>query len=417
MTKRVALVAVLALLMTFTLPGLSPMSGRTRAQVPMFFGATRFPAIGTDKDGFLYLMMSVATAPAEEHRPHSQIFFSMSHDRGVTWDNLPQTRNLSKSPGEAFGPSVAITQQGTKRVYVTYHDNSTGTTQIYLIRSKKKAKFRRPQNITPHNGGAFSPRVALDTNETVCVVWGDLQTVKKVSFERSLDQGATFQAPVDVSRSSGEAFEPEIAVGPDNAINVVWEDTGPGTSTIMFARSTDGGVSFSQPKKVSRGDGAAREAHVAIDGQGRISVVWLDQSPGNSQAFYARSIDNGQTFSQPIDLTNDSEASIEKPYVAVFEDKVFVAYQDEADGNKQVFLVNSENAGESFSSAAQVSHANNNCGRAPSASMVFDPQGTLHIVWIDASRVTPCTDEGLLFYSRTTNGRNFSPEFMILAAI
>jgi len=185
----------------------------------------------------------------------------------------------------------------------------------------------------------------------------------------------------------------------------------------MFSRSTDGGVSFSDPLKVSKGNGAATEAHIAVDGAGRINVVWLDQSPGNQQAFYAHSSDNGRSFSEPINLTNDANAHIEKPYVAVFEDKVYVAYQDESEGNKQVFLVNSVNAGESFSHAVQVSHANNACGRAHSASMVVDRQGTLHIVWIDASRVSGCTDEGLLFYSRTTNGRNFSPEFMILAAI
>lgn len=210
------LVAAAAMLAT---AGSSPLSSRARAQG--FFGAQRFPAIDVDSADNLYLMMSVATAPASEHRPHSQIFFTMSRNGGADWDNLPQTRNLSKSPGEAFGPSLAVNKNGTARVYVAYHDNSTGTTQAYLIRTKKKQKFRKPANITPHGGGAFAPRVALDSNEAVNIVWGDTNdNLGKVIFVRSTDQGATFTEPLDVSRSSGVAFDPEIAVDSSDAINV-----------------------------------------------------------------------------------------------------------------------------------------------------------------------------------------------------
>ena len=47
--------------------------------------------------------------------------------------------------------------------------------------------------------------------------------------------------------------------------------------------------------------------------------------------------------------------------------------------------------------------------------MVVDSRGVLHIVWIDASIVG--NDEGLLFYSNSRNGHQFSEERMILAVI
>src|SRR5262249_58228275 len=106
MKRRVFVVVCIAALMLFAAVGMAPPPAR--AQFPMFFGATRFPAIGVDSSDNIFLAMSVATAPASEHRPHSQIFFTQSRDGGKTFDNLPQTRNLSNSPGEAFGPSFAI---------------------------------------------------------------------------------------------------------------------------------------------------------------------------------------------------------------------------------------------------------------------------------------------------------------------
>jgi len=83
----------------------------------------------------------------------------------------------------------------------------------------------------------------------------------------------------------------------------------------------------------------------------------------------------------------------------------------------QVYLARSDNGGDTFSNPKQVSNANNNCGRAHSAAMVVDSEGVLHIVWIDASRIQGCPDEGILFYSRSKNGNQFSTEQMILSFI
>jgi hypothetical protein len=406
----------------FAITGSFPVLRHARAQ-GQFFGAQRFPAIDVDAGDNLYLMMSTATAPASAHTPHSQIFFTMSRDGGSSWDNLPETRNLSNSPGEAFGPSLAVNRNGKTRVYVTYHDNSTGTTQAYLIRSKKRTKFKAPEDITPHNAGAFSPRVALDSNEAVNIVWGDTKDSRgRVVFVRSTDQGDTFTVPLDVSRSTGIAFDPEIAVDASGAINVAWQDGAPGPKNVIkFSRSTDGGQSFSEPKQVSTGDGNATEAAVATDGQGRISVAWVDESLGHAEAFYARSTDNGETFSDPIDVSNFKDGDIHKPTLTTFRNVVYLAFQngdlfgEESIKNEQVYLARSDDAGIGFAASEQVSHAQNSVGRAHSPAMVVDSQGVLHIAWIDASVIG--NDEGLLFYSNTSDGKRFSKQFMILAVI
>jgi hypothetical protein len=421
MKKRSALVFVSLALFALMAGSLSPWPRTAHAQFATHFGATRFPAIDIDKSNNLYLMMSVATA---SDRPHSQIFFTMSRDSGNSWDNFPETRNLSKSKGEAFGPSVAVNKNGTTRVYVVYHDDSNGINQAYLIRSKKKTKFKaKPANITPHDGGAFSPRMALDSTEALNVVWGDgREPGLKVVFLRSTDQGATFTDPLVISGASTTAFEPEIAVDSGDGINVVWQDQDSATSAIMFARSTDGGATFSGPKRVSTGTGRAVEAQIASDSKGRLNVVWVDESSGSAQAYYSRSTDDGESFSAPINVSNAPGANIHKPVVAVFDDTVYVAFQNgdlfgEDGGDRQVFLATSEDAGLTFDLARQVSSADRQCGRAHSPAMVVDGRGMLHIVWIDASVVHPCADEGILFYSNTTNGRRFSAQREILAVI
>ena len=421
MNKRILFVLLFCALV-LGLAGPTKMVERANAQ-GVFFGAQRFPAIDVDGNDNIYLMMSVATAPASEHRPHSQIFFTMSKDFGTTWDNLPKTRNLSKSPGEAFGPSLAVTKNGKARVYVSYHDNSSGANQAFLISTKKKTKFRAPIAITTHRGGAFAPRVALNSSEILNIVWGDTEggVPARILFARSTDLGLSFSEPLDVSKSPGIAFDPEIAVDTKDAINVAWQDTASGQSTIMFSRSTDGGASFSAPKRISTGSGNATEAAIATDSSDRISITWVDQSTGTPEAFYARSTDGGSTFSQPINVSNFTDGDIHKPTVIAFQDTVYIAFQngdlfgEETIKARQVFLVKSTNAGVSFEAREQVSNAVNSKGRAHSPAMIVDSRGTLHIVWIDASFVG--NDEGLLVYSSSPDGRRFSQQKMILAVI
>jgi hypothetical protein len=416
MNRKAVFVISITILFLLASAGLGPRP--TRAQTPMFFGSTRFPALQVDGNDSLYLAMSVATAPASEHRPHSQIFFTQSKDGGNTWDNLPQTRNLTNSPGEAFGPSMAVSKQGPLRVYISYQDDSTGSYEAYLLRTKKKTKFRKPQILTPGDGGGFSPRVALDSNGNLNLVYGDTTGgVRRARFMRSTDQGETFSAPVNLAGDSTGGFEPELAMTAGDVINVAWEDTVSGTSAIYFARSTDNGQTFSTPQQVSRGDGSATEAHIAADEAGRLSVVWVQVVGDDKHAFYSRSTDSGKTFSEPLQLTSRAGTQISKPLALAYQNVVYVAYQDESPNHMQVYLAKSEDGGATFGDTVQISNADNRCGRGHSASMAVDSKGTLHIVWIDASHVQGCNDEGLLFYSRSTNGHRFSTEQLILAAI
>src|SRR5262249_51580855 len=268
------------------------------------------------------------------------IFFTRSLDGGTSWDNFPATRNLSNSNGEAFGPSVAVTKVGKPKVYVVYHDNEPGVTQAFLIASKKGIKFKKPRNITPHNGGAFTPRIALDSGQNLNVVWGDNLMGKRIVFTRSTDAGGTFTDLVDVSRSSGDAFEPEIAVGEDDAINVSWEDNASASYAIMYSRSSNGGPTFSTPIQVSKSTGNGRESYIAASG-GLVYITWVEEINGSLQVMFARSTDNGRTFSTPLNLTNNNGAEMHKTVVAAQGNTVYVAYNNDESRSRQAFVMKS----------------------------------------------------------------------------
>jgi hypothetical protein len=380
-------------------------------------GAQRVPNIAVDKNNFLYLTMAVATLPPSAGTPGSQIFFTESTNSGKTWNNLPLTRNLSNTSIDGIGalnPRLALTKSGTVRAYLGYDDDTTGFRQAYFIRSKKNAKFQKPELLSEPGEGGFSPQVAVSSMGAVDVVWqasgsGGEQT----AFETSTDLGVTFAPRVIVSGSSSTAETPSITIDQNDVIHVAWQDSSSGNSAILYSNSSDGGSTFSGPVQISTGLGPATQPQIAIDRIGGVNVIWVDQSTGISQVAISRSTDAGVTFSAPIDVTNTRNADINELAITSFEATTYVAYED--DNRSQVYLTQSQSNLLNFQPPVQVSKANPGNGEARSPSIVVDGSGRLHMVWIDTSIIGD--QEGLLIYSNTKDGHNFSPPVEILAVL
>jgi hypothetical protein len=112
--------------------------------------------------------------------------------------------------------------------------------------------------------GIFQDKPMLEVDRTggdhdgnVYVCWSRFPGfgANKIFFSRSIDEGDTFSSPVAISGSPGQGFVQgcDIAVEADGDVYVTWRtDAGPSavaTAGIAFARSTDGGASFSDPEQ------------------------------------------------------------------------------------------------------------------------------------------------------------------------
>jgi hypothetical protein len=129
---------------------------------------------------------------------------------------------------------------------------------------------------------------------------------------------------VRVSDAGHKAQGPEIALGPDGAVYIVWidEDAAPkavdpqhghshmAATNLMFARSTDGGRSFSEPVQVNSKPGevwgfTVSKPRITVGANGTLHVFYPgnDVNPGNGKpeavALYTRSTDQGRSFSAP----------------------------------------------------------------------------------------------------------------------
>jgi hypothetical protein len=143
----------------------------------------------------------------------------------------------------------------------------------------------------------------------------------KAYFTRSTDQGQTFATPVSLPASPGETENAlPFVVRPDGEIDFVFtavpsSSANPAPSQVFFTRSLDHGATWSTPLNLSlpnpvQSFAGARDPHVGVDTSGKVTVAWEDDSNGKFSGdndIYIRTSTDGVTFSGPMDVSNTTD--------------------------------------------------------------------------------------------------------------
>ena len=211
--------------------------------------------------------------------------------------------------------------------------------------------------------------------------------------------------PTTVSLAGHKAMAPEIAVAADGAIELVWIERTPegeavaaagaaskeghthlAQADVWFARSTDGGATFTAPVRVNNETGsvwgfAISKPRVLVSNDGVIHVFY----PGNSVdrkngkpivlPMYARSTDNGRTFAAPVSLGSVPDSD----------------HSDIVSGG----LSNAECFG----------------------TITIDGRGGVYAYWIDTRDMAKDSPNGKIFSAVSYyNGRSFGKDFEVFPA-
>jgi hypothetical protein len=244
------------------------------------------------------------------------------------------------------------------------------------------------------------PSVALDRASDALIVWVD-QHRKDVLFQAYDAAGKPrLPAAVNVSRSPATfSWLPRVAVSNVNPrdVFVLWQEIvfsgGSHGGEIFFARSTDGGASFSTPINLSNS--------VAGDGKGRINRdIWhngsLDLALGPDGAVYAawteyegplwfsRSGDGGVSFSKPGRVAGGGSANPARgPALAVADDNtVYLAWTVGENESADIHVARSRDGGRSFGEAVPVAVTK---GYSDAPKIAVDRAATLHVVYAESA--------------------------------
>jgi hypothetical protein len=238
-----------------------------------------------------------------------------------------------------------------------------------------------------------------------------------------------FSKVTNLTDNPNDSVYPQIAAS-ENNVYVVWEDsTTPDLSNnnydIYIKKSADWGESFAKNSNGSATDTTTTEVHNLSNNPGfsnhpqiaaydeKVHVAWIDDILGNEEILLARSIDNGTTFSEAVNLSNTTNTNSRNLELSAFENNVYAVWLDEDEqGNGIILFKASNDGGETFGNPIPIARnvTTDNDFTFPKVAAYGN---NVYIVW-NVAEGWSTQGEGeiitdLLYVKSSDQGNTFSP--------
>lgn len=261
------------------------------------------------------------------------------------------------------------------------------------------------------------PTVAINADNVVALAWAD-QSRRDMFFQiYEADGRPRLKAPLNISRNP-ETFSwlPRMIITSEDPshIYILWQEIifsgGSHGGDILFARSLDGGKTFSGPLNLSNslgGDGKGRltrrswhngSLDLAMDRRGDLYAAWTEY---DGDLWFSRSGDQGKSFTKPARIAGGAEARPARgPSLAAGADGVvYLAWTVGEDEAANIHLAISRDFGSSFGEPRTVFQRK---GHADAPKLAVDGKGILHLVYAEGA--TGRRGPYGIFYTRSVDG-------------
>lgn len=166
-----------------------------------------------------------------------------------------------------------------------------------------------------------------------------------------LEPGEFAHLPFKVASTASSSGQPAVALDKNGSVYTVWVDDFNGGLHTYFSRSSDG-VNFSPMIDISNSNSATANPQIAVDQQGAIHVVWQDCTSAGCSTKYARSIDSGNTFEQAKVISSNVQFA-EFPSLTINAQNEVVVFWDGIrsfnTASFEIFCTKSVDGGKKFS--------------------------------------------------------------------
>jgi len=327
----------------------------------------------------------------------SDIFFSKGLVDGGTFDTI----NLSNNTGVSYNPWIAYSNE---IIYVVWNDSTNpdgslqagepecqegfdATTHMDIIFARSDDEGASFDSINLSNSSfSWNPRIVV-SESNVFIVWNQ-KTISgsDIFFSMSKDNGISFSRPINLTNSIDTSSSAGIQVLGKN-VYIVWNESTEDKTDIFFSKSTDFGKTFGSTVNLSNSKTnslISRDTQMVVNGN-NVYIVWYDSSPEDSPTeeygvYFIRSIDEGNSFSQPINLS-DGKNNVAYAQIVADDQKISVIWNEVGDENLEIFLRQSNNGGEIFGSMINLSKEPSDSVLSPLGPQVAISNYMIYSIW------------------------------------
>ncbi|MEO5647403.1 MAG: sialidase family protein [Chitinophagaceae bacterium] len=261
------------------------------------------------------------------------------------------------------------------------------------------------------------PNLVKDSDDIIHLTYGYGDSIM---YAYSADKGQSFSSPslifVLPKLAASHTRGPQIAASNSGLTVIACNSLGDIFSFYKQSKST-----WKPGGKVNDVDTVAKEGLMALDGHGDIAfAAWLDLRENAQNKIYgSRSNDGGMTWSKNIMIYTSPDTTVCeccKPSVAVSGKNIYVMFRNWLDSNRDMFVIQSMDGGNTFGKAQQLGNGNWKLNGCPmdGGNLAINNMGNLQTVWRRKTKIyaaTPGNAENEIGAGKgctmeTVNGKN-----------
>ena len=255
-----------------------------------------------------------------------RVGYSYSTDGGSTW-SVPQLLDSTLLGSDYFknsDPVIAVDTAGNFYISVITIGSNTGNLALALYKSTDGGMTFPFAYIAAAVADEDKEWINADMSPAspyynmLYITWTRFSSTVRIEFTKSTNGGVNWTNAVHVSDQGHSGQGSNSCTSTDGQINVVWAGGTFTTTRIYYDKSTDGGNTFGVDTAIAEGPdplGLPNNVNTfpSIDCDlsnspyhGYLYCVFSDNRNGDADVFLIRSTNNGQSWSLPVRVNNDS---------------------------------------------------------------------------------------------------------------
>ncbi|EKS28042.1 sialidase family protein [Afipia felis] len=310
----------------------------TDQKLDMDWGPDARPKIVIDKHGDLIVAFSTFRDTAF----NGEVFTTRSTDGGAT-----------------FAPIRPITSNNVSQRFETLALDTDGTVFAAWLDKRNRAPAKKKGEAydgaglffaTSRNGVAYSQAQLVHNNTCECCRLGVAfagHGRPVVIFRNIFEDGVRDHAittfsdldtPGPIHRVSNDDWKisacphqgPSLSIAPTGTYHATWYTNGKNRQGLFYARSLDGGATFSKPVPIGDPAHNPSRAFVLATAQGTY-LAWKEFDGEKTAVRMMQSADDGKTWSEPKTVMETADSS-DHPLLVSFGRAVFLSWMTKKDG-------------------------------------------------------------------------------------
>jgi hypothetical protein len=228
-------------------------------------------------------------------------------------------------------------------LYEKRQDNTPeGVPDIWFSRSTNDGgNWSAPQAVFESPGiASVQADFTYDTANLPHAVWVEGTSPAEIVYSRR--SGATWPASVLESWGATIVDSPRIAASGANTLDIVWAGFDPPMDAnldIYHVRSINGGANWTLPERTAPSDPPSNAPDIAVGGDGKLHLVWEEEAAGGDMdIYYSQGSPSGNdvNWTEPVNLTSGQGLDVARvPTIAVTGQSLWVAFTHFASSDQQ----------------------------------------------------------------------------------